>query len=309
MFALGIVDKLTPGSLTGGKYIAGTGTIDDQGTVGADRRHPQKMIGARRNGATVFLPPPELRRGRADRARRAAAGQGRTTLDDAVTALDDLRAGRERCRPAALLERRSQSAKVAGQRVGQARHQVAPGEDRGLVVVRAHPQRRTSATRRAAPPRPVAPPDAPGARRASAAPRPRPAACPARRRAAPSAARRPAPRRAPRRGQTMPAEQLVEAADARLGQVALVDRRAGRPGRPSPRPSSAASCGSRRSRSAVSTRANRRGGWSQPSAAACRSRSSVSASSRGLPGRRRRCRSWVDPPLGAVGERELPPAR
>ena len=31
MFALGIVDKLTPGSLTGGKFIAGTGTIDDAG--------------------------------------------------------------------------------------------------------------------------------------------------------------------------------------------------------------------------------------------------------------------------------------
>lgn len=34
MFALGIVDKLTPADLTGGKFVAGTGTIDDRGKVG-----------------------------------------------------------------------------------------------------------------------------------------------------------------------------------------------------------------------------------------------------------------------------------
>ena len=38
MFALGIVDKLTPGSLTGGAFIAGTGTIDDARTRGRHRR-------------------------------------------------------------------------------------------------------------------------------------------------------------------------------------------------------------------------------------------------------------------------------
>ena len=40
MFTLGIIDKLDPADLTGGKIIAGTGTIDDDGNVGADRRHP-----------------------------------------------------------------------------------------------------------------------------------------------------------------------------------------------------------------------------------------------------------------------------
>ena len=59
MFALGIVDKLTSGSLTGGRYVAGTGTIDDVGKVGAIGGIPQKMVGARRNGATVFLSPAE----------------------------------------------------------------------------------------------------------------------------------------------------------------------------------------------------------------------------------------------------------
>ena len=57
MFALGIVDKLTPGSLTGGAFIAGTGTIDDAGAVGAIGGITQKMIGAKHAGATVFLSP------------------------------------------------------------------------------------------------------------------------------------------------------------------------------------------------------------------------------------------------------------
>ncbi len=57
MFALGIIDKLTPGSLTGGRHVAGTGTIDDQGTIGPIGGIRQKMYGARRAGATIFLAP------------------------------------------------------------------------------------------------------------------------------------------------------------------------------------------------------------------------------------------------------------
>jgi PDZ domain-containing protein len=57
MFALGIIDKLTPGSLTGGAFVAGTGTIDDSGQVGPIGGIAQKMIAAKRAGATVFLAP------------------------------------------------------------------------------------------------------------------------------------------------------------------------------------------------------------------------------------------------------------
>ena len=57
MFALGIIDKLTPGSLTGGKKIAGTGTMDADGTVGPIGGIRQKLVGARRAGATWFLAP------------------------------------------------------------------------------------------------------------------------------------------------------------------------------------------------------------------------------------------------------------
>ena len=57
MFALGIIDKLTPGELNGGKHIAGTGTMSVDGTVGKIGGIRQKMVAARDAGATVFLAP------------------------------------------------------------------------------------------------------------------------------------------------------------------------------------------------------------------------------------------------------------
>ncbi|MFD7631382.1 PDZ domain-containing protein [Streptomyces sp. NPDC059851] len=59
MFALGIVDKLTPGDLTGGKFVAGTGTIDETGKVGPIGGIQMKTIGARKAGAQYFLTPAE----------------------------------------------------------------------------------------------------------------------------------------------------------------------------------------------------------------------------------------------------------
>jgi PDZ domain-containing protein len=57
MFALGIIDKLTPGSMTGGRHVAGTGTICGDGEVGAIGGIVQKMAAARAAGATLFLAP------------------------------------------------------------------------------------------------------------------------------------------------------------------------------------------------------------------------------------------------------------
>lgn len=56
-FALGIVDQLTPGDLTGGKTVAVTGTIDGFGHVGPIGGIQQKIAGAQKAGATVFLAP------------------------------------------------------------------------------------------------------------------------------------------------------------------------------------------------------------------------------------------------------------
>lgn len=57
MFSLGIYDVLTDGSLTGGKRIAGTGTISDDGSVGPIGGIAQKMVGAKQSGAQFFLAP------------------------------------------------------------------------------------------------------------------------------------------------------------------------------------------------------------------------------------------------------------
>lgn len=57
MFALGIVDLLGPGELTGGQQIAGTGTIDSAGKIGPIGGIAQKLVGARSAGARWFLAP------------------------------------------------------------------------------------------------------------------------------------------------------------------------------------------------------------------------------------------------------------
>jgi len=95
MFALGILDKLDPDDLTGGLVIAGTGTIDDEGRVGPIGGVPQKLVGARRANASVFLTP-------ADNCAEALANAQPdlklvkvTSLDDALAALQALREGRE----------------------------------------------------------------------------------------------------------------------------------------------------------------------------------------------------------------------
>ncbi|MDT0307844.1 S16 family serine protease [Streptomyces sp. DSM 44917] len=63
LFSLGIVDLLEGdgegGDLTGGRTVAGTGTIEADGTVGPVGGVPLKLRAARRDGATVFLVPRE----------------------------------------------------------------------------------------------------------------------------------------------------------------------------------------------------------------------------------------------------------
>jgi len=57
MFALGIIDMLTPGEMTGGHNVAGTGTVSLGGLVGAIGGIQQKMAGARAADAEYFLAP------------------------------------------------------------------------------------------------------------------------------------------------------------------------------------------------------------------------------------------------------------
>lgn len=57
MFALAIADKLTSTDLTASRVIAGTGTIAADGTVGVIGGVQEKIAGAVRDGATIFLLP------------------------------------------------------------------------------------------------------------------------------------------------------------------------------------------------------------------------------------------------------------
>jgi PDZ domain-containing protein len=57
MWTLGLGDLLTPGDLSGGIVIAGTGTIAPDGTVGPIGGVEEKVVAAERAGATVFFAP------------------------------------------------------------------------------------------------------------------------------------------------------------------------------------------------------------------------------------------------------------
>ncbi len=85
-FSLAIVDDLSPGSLTGGRTVAVTGTIADDGSVGPVGGVAQKAVTARRAGARLMLVP----KGEEAEARRRAGDMrvvGVATFDDAVRAL------------------------------------------------------------------------------------------------------------------------------------------------------------------------------------------------------------------------------
>jgi PDZ domain-containing protein len=94
MLTLGILDLVGDQDLTGGKVVAGTGTIDAQGKVGPIGGITLKMAAAKGIGAQLFLVP-------ADNCSEATgvADPGFplakvSDLDDALKALSDFEAGR-----------------------------------------------------------------------------------------------------------------------------------------------------------------------------------------------------------------------
>ena len=94
MFALGIIDMLSPANLTGGRFIAGTGEIEANGTVDPIGGIQQKMVGARAAGATIFLTPAA---NCPDTAGAVPAGMRLikvSSLRGAIRDLDALKAGR-----------------------------------------------------------------------------------------------------------------------------------------------------------------------------------------------------------------------
>lgn len=57
MLSLGVIDKLSPGDLTEGRRVAGTGTIDAAGRVGEIGGIKHKIRAARKEGAEMFFVP------------------------------------------------------------------------------------------------------------------------------------------------------------------------------------------------------------------------------------------------------------
>ncbi|MFE9998399.1 S16 family serine protease [Streptomyces avermitilis] len=98
LFSLGIIDKLdgdgSGGDLTGGRTIAGTGTIDANGKVGAVGGVALKTQAARRDGATVFLVPKAECADAKSELPKGLRLVPVTTLKGAVDALTNLEKGK-----------------------------------------------------------------------------------------------------------------------------------------------------------------------------------------------------------------------
>ena len=93
MFALGIMDTLTPGNLNGGQNVAGTGTITADGTVGPIGGIQQKMWGAYRADADYFLAPVANCSEVVGEIPGDLQVFSVQTLDDALTVLDTISSG------------------------------------------------------------------------------------------------------------------------------------------------------------------------------------------------------------------------
>ncbi len=96
MFALGIIDKLTPGELNGGERVAGTGTITATGTVGPIGGIRQKLYGALDAGAEWFLAPQDNCDEVVGHIPDGLSVYAVGTLDEAVAALEAIDSGKGR---------------------------------------------------------------------------------------------------------------------------------------------------------------------------------------------------------------------
>lgn len=93
MFALGIMDKLTPGAMTGGEHIAGTGTLTAAGEVGPIGGIRQKLYGAVRSGAEWFLAPSRNCNEVIGHVPGGLTVFSVSTLDEAVEAVEGIEGG------------------------------------------------------------------------------------------------------------------------------------------------------------------------------------------------------------------------
>ncbi|WP_164996621.1 YlbL family protein [Actinomyces minihominis] len=93
VFALGIIDRLTPDGITGGETVAATGALDFVGNVIPIGGVVQKMYGAQRDGAEWFLLPAENCAEAAGREPNGLSAVPVRTLAEAVGAVEAIAAG------------------------------------------------------------------------------------------------------------------------------------------------------------------------------------------------------------------------
>ncbi|RDI68842.1 PDZ domain-containing protein [Nocardia pseudobrasiliensis] len=95
MFSLALIDKLSSGNLNGGKFIAGTGTIDPDGKVGPIGGIQYKMMAARDAGAETFLVPADNCNEAKERTPSGLRLVRVDTLTSAVQSLEAITSGKD----------------------------------------------------------------------------------------------------------------------------------------------------------------------------------------------------------------------
>jgi PDZ domain-containing protein len=90
MHALAIIDTLTPGEMTKGHIVAGTGTIGYDATVGAIGGVRQKVVAAEAAGADYILVPEGNYEAALTAPRESIEIVSVATLQDAIDFLDGL---------------------------------------------------------------------------------------------------------------------------------------------------------------------------------------------------------------------------
>jgi len=90
-FALALLDELTSGNLMGASHVVATGTISEDGSVGAIGALEQKAVAVEASGADLFLVPAGQSASEMKRARQVVGSQVEivqvATLDEALAAL------------------------------------------------------------------------------------------------------------------------------------------------------------------------------------------------------------------------------
>ncbi len=144
MFTMGIIDKLTAGSVNAGQHVAGTGTMDENGNVGAIGGIRQKIAAAKADGATIFMVPEA---NCSEAVVGAPEGLRLVKVSTLTGALDALKLGDLRRQPARLLASVGSPAsdqsglEGRGERGGEPGREVWSGQHLHGVVVLAEPHR------------------------------------------------------------------------------------------------------------------------------------------------------------------------